>query len=146
MIAVMSEPRTPKAWTDEDQILFRNLVTFREAVGLTQEQAALFSGVSIDNIRRYEQERSKPHLNMIRALAQTYGRTIAEFFEAAPSPTPGAVPTEKLFRLHPGAKLSDTARREITDIISRETTKRQLPSRTTSVAPGTKKKTANRKG
>jgi len=64
----------------QEEILIKNLRRFREEAGLTQDEAALASGVPIDNIRRYENGGSVPGTLPLRSLAEVYGHSMDDFF------------------------------------------------------------------
>lgn len=77
----------------QNDLIRRNLCEFRKGAKLTTEQAAQLSGVSIDNLRRYESGKSGVPADVIRRLAPIYGHTMEDFFlESPPAPNLSARP------------------------------------------------------
>ncbi len=77
----MARTRDPK-----NEIYRRNLKKFREAAQMTQEQAALASGVNLDNLRRYERGGSGISFDTFKRLAPIYGHAIEDFAMEEPPP------------------------------------------------------------
>lgn len=61
-----------------NDIVRDNLKTFREAAGLTQEQAAALAGVPIDSLRRWE-NKGGIKVAALMNLAEVYGRQVDHF-------------------------------------------------------------------
>lgn len=77
----MTRTRDPK-----NEITRRNLRAFREFAGLTQEEASRISGVSVDNLRRYENGKVGAPGSAVRMLAPVYGHTMEDFYLEDPPP------------------------------------------------------------
>lgn len=73
MSEVVASTRDPVA-----DIVRINLRAFRDAMGLTQEQAAAISGLPIDSIRRWE-TKGGIKLGALVRLAEVYKRDIGHF-------------------------------------------------------------------
>src|ERR1041384_5581401 len=64
-----------------------NLIAFRKALGLSQEDAATLAGVSVQNILNYEQgKRSPTNLTILAPLLRVYGHTADDLDSAKPGP------------------------------------------------------------
>jgi transcriptional regulator with XRE-family HTH domain len=71
---------------DTDELIRRNLVEFREEARLNQGQASDLTGISLDNLRRYESGKSGVPANLLRKFADAYGHATDDFFLAEPPP------------------------------------------------------------
>lgn len=67
-----------------NEIVRKNLQRFREETGLTQERAALLSGVKLDNLRRYESGKSGVSPEALFHLARIYGHAMEDFYKEHP--------------------------------------------------------------
>jgi transcriptional regulator with XRE-family HTH domain len=65
---------------DSSEIVRKNVVTFREEAGLTQQEAAHRLKMSVDAYRSWEQGRRTPERDSLVALSQLYGRPMDDFF------------------------------------------------------------------
>jgi transcriptional regulator with XRE-family HTH domain len=59
------------------------LASLREAAGLTQMQLALQAGISVDNLRRWEQDRHLPRVDDAYLLAKALGVSVERLILAA---------------------------------------------------------------
>lgn len=70
-----------------DAIVRANLKRFREEAGYSQAEAAEASGVSIDNLRRYESGKTESvPFGVIASLGPIYGHSLDDFTKANPPP------------------------------------------------------------
>lgn len=92
-----------KALDPREETVRTNLVRFREAAKLSQAEASELSGVSIDNLRRYENGSvTTIPFQVISALAKIYGHAMEDFdLEEPPPPKLDERPTFHL-RTTPG--------------------------------------------
>src|SRR6185295_9474322 len=66
--------------------LKRNMVAFRKARGLSQQDAAMGAGMSVDNLRRYEQVIRHPDAWVLARLGGLYGHRVEDFMSDEPPP------------------------------------------------------------
>jgi transcriptional regulator with XRE-family HTH domain len=77
----------------ENEVIQLNCKRFREESGMTQQQLADESGISIDAIRAYEGKRRTPDRPRLKLLADTLGRKMDDFtLENPPPPNPESRP------------------------------------------------------
>jgi len=62
------------------------MVRFREEAGLSQADAALDSGIPVDNLRRYESGKVHFDVVVLKAMADVYGHALEDFFASDPPP------------------------------------------------------------
>jgi transcriptional regulator with XRE-family HTH domain len=102
-----------------NDLVRKNLKKFRDEAGMTTEQAAQISKLSVDNIRRYESGKSGVPSEVLRRLAVIYGHSMDDFFLEAP---PKARLTERpVFHLMtmPGTEVDQKKFRELQDMIDK---------------------------
>lgn len=110
----MAKTRDP-----EVEIVRKNLVEFRKRAGLTQDDAAQFSGVPVDNLRRYERGDSGVSADALRKLAVIYGHAMDHFYmEKPPAPDLAGRPAIHLKAL-PGQDLDEAEYKRIQGIVER---------------------------
>jgi transcriptional regulator with XRE-family HTH domain len=86
------------AMTDTEQAQ-ENCKRFREETGMSQEKVAVAIGVTVDAVRGWEQKKRGFRAGNIKALAELYGRSMEDFYSAAPPPAPGLSKRYVLVRL-----------------------------------------------
>ena len=79
MPQLMAKPHNPVLETVQ-----KNLRRFRLEAELTVEQAAAFTGLSIDSLRRWEQKPQRVPLEALIKLAEIYGHPIDHFHNENP--------------------------------------------------------------
>lgn len=94
----------PKVMDPDEIRLLENLVKFRKAAGLSQDQAALASGVPVDNLRRYENQVNVPGPMALKALCEIYGHTVDDAYMVDPPPPRDSIKPTFLLKLMPGAE------------------------------------------
>lgn len=98
-----------KVLDPNDEIVRKNLETFRKDAKLSQADAADLSGVALDNLRRYENGTvANVPGSVLRSLALAYGHAMDDFYLDDP---PAAKLTEApvfFLKTRPGAEI-DTA-------------------------------------
>lgn len=104
----------------QGEIVRRNLQRFREEAGMTQAQAAEFSGIAIDNLRRYESGRTaKVPGTVLAELGSIYGHSADDFSKENPPPSkPEERPTFML-RTRPGTEIDEKVYRELQAVIDK---------------------------
>ena len=96
-----------------------NLKKFRLESGLTSDQVAQISGVSVDNLRRYEGGGSGVPSEVLHKLAGIYGHSMEDFFmEHPPEPDLASRPAFHL-RTLPGVEIDEKKFRELQEIVNR---------------------------
>ena len=81
MAQVVARTRNPV-----NDVVVANLKKFRDAVGMTTEQAAQHAKLSLDSLRRWEAGGTMPHAEALRALGKIYGHTMDDFYLESPPP------------------------------------------------------------
>lgn len=79
--------KTPRSPTRDrrSELVVKNLKRFRDEAGLTQEQAAIASGVPLDRLRSWESGKVKhPAGDLLHLLAQIYGHVVDDFYQEDP--------------------------------------------------------------
>lgn len=84
----------------------RNLVRFRKELGLSQEQAAARAGISVDNWRRYERERT-PDAVTLGVIAMALGHTTDHFYLEAPPASDPAIVAPFMLKVAHGVVVDD---------------------------------------
>jgi transcriptional regulator with XRE-family HTH domain len=109
MPQLMAGPKDPPG-----EVVRRNLVRFREAVGLSQAQAAEQSGVPVYNLVRYENGKTQkvPH-TVLAQLAPVYGHTTDHFSLEKPPPANVSDRPIVYYKVAPGEHIDDDIRAQI---------------------------------
>lgn len=82
MAQVVARTRNPK-----NDIFVKNLRDFRDFVKMTTEEAAKFSGVSLDSLRRWEAGKTVPSSTEdLHRLGEIYGHAMDDFYLENPPP------------------------------------------------------------
>lgn len=103
----------------QNDLVVERLKKFREEAGLSQDEAAQFSGVPVDNLRRYERGASGVPADVLRELARIYGHAMDDFYAAVPPKADLANrPTYHLKTL-PGMQLDEKTHKEVMAVIER---------------------------
>lgn len=84
------------------EILAANLRKFREAAGMSQQDASFAGQFPLDNLRRYEQGTSSPGVFVLEQLAAIYGHDMGDFFNPEPPPAKLRERSPVLLRVVPG--------------------------------------------
>lgn len=97
----------------------KNLKRFREEADMTSDQTAQISGVSVDNLRRYENGSSSVPADVLHKLAGIYGHTVDDFFQE--QPPPANLATRPVFHLRtlPGVDIDEKKYKELQDLINK---------------------------
>jgi transcriptional regulator with XRE-family HTH domain len=82
--------------------LRRNLKRFRGERKMTQEQAGVYSGVPVDNIRRYERGTGRVDAVELRKLGAAYGHRMEDFYLKEPPPSDPTLIPPFILLLAPG--------------------------------------------
>lgn len=114
MAQVMAKTHDP-----ETEIVRKNLRRFRDEAGMTTDAAAQASGVSVDNIRRYEGGGSGVPASVLKVLGEVYGHTMEDFFSVAPPKANLGARPHFFLRTLPGVEVDEKTHRELQDIIDR---------------------------
>ena len=114
MAQVMAKTRNP-----ENEIVRHNLKRFREEAAMTTDAAAQASGISVDNIRRYEGGGSGVPANVLKALGEVYGHTMEDFFAASPPKANLGARPHFFLRTLPGVNVDAKMHRELQEIIDK---------------------------
>jgi transcriptional regulator with XRE-family HTH domain len=98
----------------QSETVRRNLKKFREEASMTQAEAAEFSGVALDNLRRYESGKTeKVPWRALTDLSYIYGHSMDDFFEESPPKAKlEAIPTFSL-RARPRANVDEKIFRDL---------------------------------
>lgn len=101
-----------------DKIVRANLKGFRAETGQTQAESAELSGVSLDNLRRYESgETAKVPGTVLQRLAQVYGHPIGDFFLTDPPPGQVDEAPAIFLRTRPGVEVDEGIMNRLQKII-----------------------------
>lgn len=109
----MSKTRDPLT-----EVIRRNLIKFRDESGLSQADAADASGVSLDNLRRYEKGGSGVPATVLQQLATAYGHKAGDFYEENP---PAAALSDRpvfFLRTMPGVEVDEAMYKDLVRIIA----------------------------
>lgn len=109
---VMAKTRNP-----ENEIVRANLKRFREEANMTTDAAAQASGLSVDNIRRYEGGGSGVPANALKALGEVYGHAMEDFFAVAPPKANLGARPHFFLRTLPGVEVDESTHRKLQEII-----------------------------
>jgi transcriptional regulator with XRE-family HTH domain len=110
----MAKTRDPS-----NDLVAKNLKAFRAESGLTTEQAAQMSGVSVDNLRRYERGDSGVPADALRALAAIYGHAMDDFYVEKPPKADLAGRPQFRLQTMPGMNISAKHHKELQDHIDK---------------------------
>lgn len=99
--------------------VIKNLKQFRITAGLTSDQVAQVTGVSVDNLRRYENGGSTVPADVLHRLAGIYGHTVDDFFEASPPPPNLSTRPQFHLRTLPGVEIDEKKYKELQDLINK---------------------------
>jgi transcriptional regulator with XRE-family HTH domain len=111
----MANPREP-----DYEIVRRNLRRFREEAEFSQAEAAEFSGVPIDNLRRYESGKTeKVPATVLAELGHIYGHRMEDFFESDPPKAKLDQRPTFALRTRPGAKVDAKVLKMLEDLIEK---------------------------
>lgn len=105
-IGLTRKPMVRKANPRKD-LVARNLLLLRTALGLSQQDASTAADVPIDNLRRYEQGKTFPDSDVLQRIAAAYGHLMDDFFKEEPPPANPDARQPVLFRINPGVELTD---------------------------------------
>lgn len=83
-------------------VIAANIVKFRDALGITQQQLAEAADIPLDNLRRYEREETAPGADVMRSLGFVLGHTIEHFMQPDPPPADLSHRPAFYFRVMPG--------------------------------------------
>lgn len=87
-----------------EEIMRRNLESFRKEAGYSQAEIAELAGIPSVNYGRYERGENAVPATVLKALADAYGRSVDDFYEADP-PAPKHEPPTFTLRSRPGAEV-----------------------------------------
>lgn len=108
----MGKTRNP-----ENEIVRQNLKRFREEAKMTTDAAAQASGISVDNIRRYEGGGSGVPANVLKALGEVYGHAMEDFFAVSPPKANLGARPHFFLRTLPGVDVDEKQHRRLQEII-----------------------------
>lgn len=103
-----------------EDLLRKNLKTFREQAGYSRAQLSELSGVPEKNIIRYEGGETGIPAAALMQLAIPLGRDPGHFYmtEPPPAPSPDDLPAI-YYRTRPGVKVPDEVQQEVREAIDR---------------------------
>jgi transcriptional regulator with XRE-family HTH domain len=79
----------PTATDSDREIVRKNLIRFRDEVGIDPRRASIRARIALDELEAYERgERDTPR-SVMEALAPVYGRRVGDFIEREPPPRQG---------------------------------------------------------
>lgn len=102
-----------------NDVIKKNLRTFREEAGLTTNDVAQTTGIPVDNLRRYEGGKSGVPADVLRKLADVYGHAMEHFFME--SPPKADLSSRPMFHLStlPGMDVDEKRYRDLLEIVNR---------------------------
>ncbi len=114
---VVVVPSTPKL-DPADEVVRRNLIRFREALGLDQFAASFAIGIPFAELQAYELGEHVPATPMIARIAEAYGCSRGAFLDDAPA-LPSFAPSPRVAFHYGGPNtryLTDEQRRTLAEI------------------------------